>query len=127
MKNDDIVHAYPPDRDARDWAIRLATQELLVATQRVHALFQEREALNSVTEIVDGVALHREDGWIKPVGEDICRCARICPNSEDDGRTSIAYTYAGRYGGSGERCHGRDLSPAEAERIALTWVVKGVR
>jgi hypothetical protein len=127
MKNADLVKSFP-QRAAKRAELAAAKRAITAAAKKAEKLDAELRELDKITEIADGIALRRgEGGWIEAVGDDIRRCAQIYPNAHNSGKTYGLYTYTDSFGRAGERWHGFNFSKAEAEQLALTWVLRGIR
>ena len=126
MKNADLVRNFP-ERARKRAELTAAKRSALSSARKVEKLEQELRTLAVITEVVEGIALKRQGGWIEAAGDDIKRCADIYPNAHNGGKTYGLHTYTDAFGRAGERWHGANLSKAEAEQIAMTWVLKGTR
>jgi hypothetical protein len=126
MKNADLVRNFP-ERIRKRAELTAAKRSALSSARKAEKLEQELRALSVITGVIDGIALKRSRGWIEAVGDDIKRCADIYPNAHNGGKTYGLYTYTDAFGRAGERWHGANLTRAQAEQIAMTWVLKGTR
>ena len=126
MKNADLIRTLPK-RTAKRAELTTTKRSLVSSGRKAEKLERELRDLDEVTEIVEGIALARSGGWIQAVGDDIKRCASIYPNAHNGGKTYGLHTYTDAFGRAGEVWHGSNLSHAQAEQLALAWVLKGTR
>ena len=125
MRNADILAKLPGLPAMRQDAAS-ADREGRKLLARAESLDRDIEVLTRVSEVRDGVALHRVGGEILAVGEDIRRCADTYPNARNQGATWGLRTYTDAFGRQGEVWWGAGWAKADAEAAAVAWVTRGI-
>lgn len=134
MKNADIVRALPQLKSLK-YDLDATKRQLRNLEKQQRQLDHEIDALESVTEIFEGVALHgvncnvlpRSRWALSAVDDSIRRYAEVYPNAHNSGQDwGLKLRVFGQSsGGGGEDWRGTDWGYNDAVLVAKRWVAHG--